>query len=300
MERITTLKGIIEAARQKGPVPAAIVAPYDQATLEAVSAGVEHGLIVPEYFGEGKRIRELLAESGLNPDQAAICEAGDDPVQPAIDSIRSGKNRLLMKGSVSTPRLMKACLDKSRGLNVGKACCHVIVCEIPGREGLLIVSDGGLNVLPGLEQKADIIRNMVGLSQNIGIETPRVAVLSSLEEVSPAIPSTLDAAILTQMARRGQIKGAIVDGPLALDNIVDALAAKKKGIVSEVAGRADAILVPNIETGNVLGKCLGYFAGSVNAGIVLGAAVPIILPSRAGKPEAKWGSLALGVLTTGN
>lgn len=296
MERITTLSDIVAEAKKKGAVSTAVVAPYDESTLDAVSEGVKQGLIRPELFGEKKRVEKALAEFGVDAGDVAICDCEASPVQAAIDSIRSGKNRLLMKGLVSTPQLMKACLDKSSGLNVGKSCCHVIVAQIPGWDRLLALSDCGLIVLPTLEQKADIVRNLIGLMHCLGVDEPRIAVLASMEEVSPSIPATTDAAVLTQMARRGQIKGALVDGPLALDNIASEGAAKKKGIVSDVAGKADAILVPNIETGNALAKSLGYFGGSTNAGIVLGAAVPIILPSRASKPEAKWGSLALGVL----
>lgn len=299
MDRIKSLIGIVSEATKKGPVDTAVIAPYDKATLEAIREGLKHKLIHPSLYGEKERIETLVQESQISLDAVKIydCKA---PIQPAIDSIRSGENRLLMKGAITTPQLMKACLDKTNGINVGKSCCHVIVCQIPGLDRLLAVSDGGLIVLPTVEQKADIARNLIELLHSIGVAEPKIAVLASMEEVSPSIPATTDAAILTQMSRRGQIKGGIVDGPLALDNIISETAAKKKGIVSEVAGNADAIIVPNIETGNALGKSLGYFADSINSGIVLGAAVPIILPSRASKPEAKWGSLALGVLLSSN
>ena len=298
MEKLTSLKGIIEQAKINGPVKTAIVAPYDLATISAVQEGVSEGLIKAELFGDKKRIEQVFADNGIPPFDMTIYDCSEGAVQAAIDSIRENRNRLLMKGSVSTSTLMQACLDKSKGLNIGKICSHIIVCEIPGWDRLLIISDGGLNVLPSVDQKVDIVRNVIQLAHSIGIMEPKVAILASSEEVSFKIPANVDAAILTQMSRRGQIKGAIVDGPLALDNIVVEAAAKKKNIVSDVAGKADAIIVPNIETGNALGKSLGYFAGSINAGIVLGAAVPIILPSRAGKPEAKWGSLALGALVT--
>lgn len=298
MTEIKSLAEIVQEAQKRGPVPTAIIAPYDEATLEAISMGIEHGLIAPELFGDEARINEGLKNSEISSSKVKITGC-NDPIQTAIDSIRGGNNRLLMKGAVTTPGLMKACLNKTGGLNVGKTCCHVIICEIPGRDKLLTISDGGLNVLPTLEQKADIIRNLIALLHSIGIAEPKIALLASSEEVSVSIPATTEAAILTQMNRRGQIKGGLVDGPLALDNIINEAAAQKKGIDSEVAGKADAIVVPNIETGNALGKSLGYFAGSVNAGVIMGTAVPIILPSRAGKQEAKWASLALGVLNAG-
>ncbi len=294
MEEIRNLSDIIAQAKKRPPVPTAVVAPYDTMTLTAVKEGTEEGLILAELFGDSAVIEKAAAAIGLNLKAVKITEAS--PIEGAIESIRSGRNRLLMKGSVTTPALLKACLDKTHGLNTGSCISHAAVCSIPGWERLLIISDGGVNVLPSLEQKADIIRSTAALARALGISLPKIAILSSLEEVKPNIPSTIDAALLTQMNRRGQIKDCVVDGPLALDNIVSKKAAKKKGIVSEVAGTADVIIVPNIEAGNALAKSLTYFSGSVNAAIVLGAKVPIILPSRAGSAEGKWGSLALGIL----
>jgi phosphotransacetylase len=294
MEAFKTIGEIVEQAKLSGPVPAAVAAPYDEVTITAVGDGVSAGLIVPELFGDQNLINPLLEKQGLTGITVSHCT--DSPGQQAIDSIREKKNRLLIKGSIPTPALLKLLLDKTTGLNSGKVCSFSAVCEIPDFGRLLIISDGGLNVLPSLEQKIDILKNAVELARALRIENPKAAILASMEEVMPNIPASMDAAIITQMARRGQIKGVIVDGPLALDNIVSREAAGKKKIDSPVAGQADIIIVPNIETGNALGKSLGYFAGSINAGIVLGAKVPVVLPSRAGTAVMKWAAIALGVL----
>lgn len=293
---MNSLEQINQAAQKKGPVCCAVAAPYDLATMEAIRDGVQTGMIAPVLFGDLGRILPLLEQCGLSQDQVELVGAAGQEVTASVDSVRSGKCLLLMKGSVATPQLLKACLDKERGLNTGRCCCHASVCEIPGFNRLLVVSDGGLNVLPTLEQKIDIVMNVIELCHGIGLAEPKVALLASVEEVSPRNPATIDAAIITQMNRRGQIKGGIVDGPLAIDNIVSEESARKKGIQSEVAGQADAIVVPNIETANTFCKGLTYFAGSVNASIVIGMSVPIILPSRAGKSVGKSASLALGVL----
>ncbi len=295
MTPLTTIGQIVEEARCRGPVPCAVAAPYDEATLSAVKEGVEQGLIRANLFGEGKRLREKLSEVGIGNKTVTVTDCAS-PISAAIAAVRAGDCHLLMKGAVTTPALLKAVLDKQCGLNTGRVCSHLAVCQLPGWDRLLMISDGGLNILPTVEQKADIIRNMAELGHSLGIEEPKIAVLASLEEVRTNIPATVDAAILTQMQRRGQIKGCVVDGPLAIDNIVSAEAAKKKGIVSPVAGQADGIVVPSVECGNVLGKGLSCFLGINNAAVVLGAAAPIVLPSRSGRPESKWASIALGVL----
>lgn len=297
MTAFTTISQIVDEAKRWGPVSTAVVAPYDAATMSAVKEGVEQGLIRAELFGDGERLRKKLLEAGVdNKGEAISITDSHDPIADAVASIREGRSRMLMKGAVTTPALLKAVLDRQTGLNAGRTCSHLAVCQIPGWDRLLMISDGGLNILPTVEQKADIIRNMAEMGHRLGIETPKIAVLASLEEVKTNIPATVDAAILTQMQRRGQIQGCIVDGPLAIDNIVSAEAAGKKGIVSPVAGQADGIVVPSVECGNVLGKGLSCFLGINNAAVVLGAAVPIVLPSRAGRPESKWASIGLGLL----
>ena len=291
-----SLQEIIGRAKQKGPLGMAVVMPHDIATIHAIKEGMDAQLVQPELFGDRAKILPLLEEAGLAENAVIVSQEEKGALPAAIASVREGRNKLLMKGSVPTPELLRAVLDKEKGLGTGKICSHAVVSEIPGFNRLLIVTDGGLNILPDVDQKVDIIRNAVDLAHALGIELPKVALLASVEEVSTKLPATTDAAILTQMARRGAIKGAIVDGPLALDNILSVEAAKKKGIQSEVAGLADIIVTPSVETGNVLGKSLEFFANAVIAGIVLGAKAPIILPSRAGKIESKWASIAVAVL----
>lgn len=298
MEPIKDFKTLAERARQKGPVWIAVVAPYDLETMLAVKEGLLSGLARPHLFGDAKRIEPLIDESGINRDEIRIYDEADVPkmLDAAVESIRTGQNVLLMKGSISTPVILKTVLDKTKGLNIGRLCSHVVVCEIPDFDRMLVISDGGLNVAPTLLEKVDIVKNAIQVAHALNVEIPKVAILAAIEEVNPSIPATTDAASLSKMAERGEIRGAIVDGPLALDNAISMRSAEKKGIKSEVAGRADVIIVPTIEVGNALGKSLSYFAKSSNAGIVVGAKVPIVLPSRSGKTEAKWGSLALGVL----
>ena len=291
-----SLQEIIDRAKQKGPVGMAVVLPHDLITLLAIKEGIDAQLIRPELFGDRALILPLLEEAGLSEKEILLSHDENGALGQAIASVREGRNKLLMKGSIPTPELLRAVLDKEKGLGAGKVCSHAVVCEIPDFGRLLIITDGGLNVLPTVDEKADIIKNAVALAHALEIGLPKVALLASIEEVSTRLPATTDAAILTQMARRGGIKGAVVDGPLAIDNIVSPQAAQKKSIQSEVAGQADIIVVPSVEVGNVLGKSLAYFANSVNASIVLGARAPIILPSRAGKIESKWASIALGSL----
>jgi phosphotransacetylase len=202
-----------------------------------------------------------------------------------------------MKGNIHTDTLMRALLDKERGLRIpGRRVSHVFVAEIPSYPKLLGISDAAINIAPDLNAKAQILQNAVELFHLLGVATPKVAVLSAVETVNPAISSTLDAACLTLMARRGQIGGATVDGPLAFDNAISAAAAKEKGIVSEVAGDADIVLVPDLVSGNILAKNLEYLAGSVAAGIAVGLAAPVVLSSRADPPAARLAGLAIASL----
>lgn len=292
METLRTMQDIIRETKKCGPVKTAVAGPHDELTVKVVLQGLDEGLISPVLFGEGMKIKALLGER-CREVEVIDCE---DYVQEAVSATREDQCQLLMKGSISTPKLLSKCLSKSTGINLGKAICSVVVSDIPGWNRLLAVSDVGLNILPSIEQKIEMARTMIQLLHILGIDEPKIAVLASAEEVGTKNPATVDAAVLTQMNRRGQLSGAVIDGPLALDNIISAEAAKKKHIESEVAGCADGIIVPNIESGNVLAKSLTYFAKATNASVVLGAKVPIVLPSRSGKPETKLGALALGAL----
>ena len=249
MNTLRSIADIISEVQKRGSVRTAVAAPHDVPTMDALLHAVDAGLILPTLFGDGRLICELM--NGRHP-ELEVVDCPEGFVQRAVDAVRDGQCQLLMKGSVPTPALLSACLNKATGINTGSTLCHIVASEIPGWDRLLTISDGGMNILPSIEQKVQIAKNMIRVLHRLGVETPKIALLASVEEVGLKNPATMDAAILTQMNRRGQLKGAIVDGPLALDNILSAEAAKKKHIESAVAGCADGIIVPNIETGNTL------------------------------------------------
>lgn len=286
---------VIKKAVQGAPAVLAVVAPYDENTVSAVVMAKKEGVAEPRLFGNRQCISDALSSVGACGADYDIVEC-EKPVAVAIESIRNGECDFIMKGKVTTPALMSACLSKSAGLNLGKSISAIAVCQIPSYGKLLAVSDPALSIAPTLDQKIDFTQNMIQLLKALEVEIPKIALLSSMEEVSLKIPASMDAAIITQMNRRGQIQGAVIDGPLSFDNIVSEQSAKKKGLDSPVAGSADGIIVPNIECGNALIKSFIYFAGSTNATIAVGAAAPIVLPSRAGALETKLAALAVGAL----
>lgn len=298
MMQIRCFEEMVEQAQKKEGMRIAVAAPYDKNTLLAVKDGLESGLAVPELFGDEARILPLMEEVGISPSQAEVVHMANtaSAIQGAIDSIRQGRSHILMKGSVSTGALLKAALDRSAGLGMGRLASHLMVLDIPGFDRLLISSDGGLNIAPTLMEKADILQNAIDVAHSLGIETPKAALLAAVETINPKMQATTDAACLCKMAQRGSFANAIVEGPLAMDNILSPEAALKKGIHSPVPGNADIIIAPSIETANVFSKTLNYLLHSSNAGIVVGASAPIILPSRASDPKSKYASLALGVL----
>ncbi|NLG48840.1 MAG: bifunctional enoyl-CoA hydratase/phosphate acetyltransferase [Chloroflexi bacterium] len=218
-------------------------------------------------------------------------------IAPTVMSMaRQGEADVVVKGTLDTPTFLRAALDRDTGLRAGRLFTHVAVCEIPGFDRLLLISDGGVVVAPDIYQKIEIVQNSIEVAHRLGIDTPRVAILAASEFVSPKIPSTVDAANLSKMAERGQIRGALVDGPLALDNAISQEAAQVKGINGPVAGRADILIVPDIEAGNMLTKGLTYFAHAEMAGIVVGGTAPMVVASRSDSHKTKLVSLALGVL----
>jgi len=298
MTQIRNFDEMLTKAKEKKDAVIAVAAPHDKNTMHAVKDAIESQLARPILFGETQRILPLMEDCGIDANAVEVIDARDSEaaVWAAIDAIRQGKANILMKGSISTGALLKPALDKARGLNIGRFASHVIVLDIPGFDRLLISSDGGLNIAPTLPEKADIIRNAVDAAHALGIEVPKVACLAAVETVNPKMQATVDAACLAKMSDRGAFHNAIVDGPFAMDNILSEQAAQKKNIHSPVAGHADIIIAPCIEVANVFSKTVNYMMKSSNAGIVMGAAVPIILPSRASDPKSKYASLALGVL----
>lgn len=291
---------LIEATAGGDPVPTAVAHPCSAAAIRAAAEAAEAGLIAPILVGPEARIRAAAAEAGADIAGFRIVPAPHShaAAAQAVALVRSGEARLLMKGSLHTDELMAAVVARDCGLRTERRISHVYLMDVPGHPTPLLITDAAINIAPTLQEKADIIRNAIDLAHVIGIAEPRVAILSAVETVNPAIASTLDAAALCKMADRGQIAGGLLDGPLAFDNAISEAAAKEKGIVSPVAGKAEILVVPNLEAGNMLAKQLTFLGGADAAGIVLGARVPIILTSRADSLRTRLASCAVAVLLT--
>ena len=296
---IGSIEELIAAAKEQGRSRVAVAAAQDEAALEAVMAAREGGLAQPILIGDEASIRALAAKLGL--DLAGVCLVHEpDPAQAAaraISMIRSGDADVLMKGMIDTSVLLKAALDKASGIGSGRLMSHVAVMEVPNHGKLLVVTDAAINIAPDLAAKVDIVANAVKVARALGLKRPKVAILAAIEKVNAEkMPCTADAAILTVMARRGQIRDCAVDGPLALDVAVSAECARVKKLESEVAGDADVLVAPDIEAGNILYKSLVDLGGAKAAGVVMGASVPVVLTSRADSAETKLASLALAAL----
>ncbi|MGO4763027.1 phosphate acetyltransferase [Cupriavidus sp. 2KB_3] len=280
------------------PIPTAVAHPCDYSSLDGALEAARLGLIVPLLIGPEARIRHVAAEHGLSLEGIRIIDVPHSHAAAAraVEAVRAGEAELLMKGSLHSDELMHAVASSTTGLRTGRRLSHVFAMDVPAYHKPLFITDAAVNIFPTLNEKADIVRNAIDLVRVLGIETPKVAILSAVETVTDKIPSTIDAAALCMMSRRGQIEGGILDGPLAFDNAISKAAADTKGIHSEVAGDPDILLVPDLEAGNMLAKQLTFLAGAEAAGIVLGARVPIILTSRADSVRARIGSCAIAVL----
>ncbi len=289
---------LIERAQEGEPPRTAIVHPCTATAVEAVLEAADAGLIRPVLVGPEARIRGAAEVAGKDISSLPLIPAPHShaAAAAAVALVRSGEATLLMKGSLHTDELMSAVVASEGGLRTERRISHAYVMDVPGHPTPLIITDAAINVEPTLEQKADIIRNAIDLAHVIGIERPKVAILAAVETVNPAMRATLDAAALCKMADRGQIVGGVLDGPLAFDNAISEAAAREKGIASPVAGRAEVLVVPNLEAGNMLAKQLTFLSGADAAGVVLGARVPIILTSRADSLRTRLASCAMGSL----
>jgi phosphotransacetylase/acyl dehydratase len=289
---------LIEMTRKLAPIRTAVVHPVDAPSLLGAVEAARAKLIVPVLVGPEHKIRAAAAQAQLDLGAYEIVatEHSDAAAAEAVAMARAGKVEALMKGALHTDELMRAVVDSTHGLRTARRISHVFAIDAPGYPRPLLVTDAAINIYPTLADKHDIVQNAIELAHALGINRPHVAILSAVETVTESIRSTLDAAALCKMADRGQITGGILDGPLAFDNAVSEEAAKTKGIVSPVAGRADIFVVPDLEAGNMLAKQLEYLAEAQVAGIVLGARVPIILTSRADKTLARLGSCAIALL----
>jgi phosphate acetyltransferase len=289
---------LLERAKQVPPATTIVVHPCDESSLRAVIETAATGIIVPILVGPAARITAVAREHQLDIDRFEIVDAShsDAAAAKAVQLIHEGKGELLMKGSLHTDELMRAVTSSGTGLRTARRISHVFIVDVPGHPEPLFITDAAINIFPDLDAKRDIIQNAIDLFVQVGLGTPRVAILSAVETVTSKIPSTIEAAALCKMADRGQIIGGILDGPLAFDNAVDPEAARIKGIKSQVAGRAQILVVPNLEAGNMLAKNLIFLAKADSAGIVLGARVPIILTSRADSVRSRMASCAAAVL----
>lgn len=289
---------LLEMAEGMPALPTAVVCPHDVPSLQGALQAADAGLIEPLLIGDREQIEHAATELGRRLDGIEIVDI-EQPGLAAAHAValaRQGKVRAIMKGALHSDTLLEHVVKRDGGLRGERRISHVFVMDTPGLGHPLFISDAAINIAPDLQCKVDITQNAIDLARACGIATPRVGVLSAVETVNPNIPSTLDAAILSKMAERGQIEGAFVDGPLAMDNAVDVEAARTKGITSLVAGRADILIVPNLESGNMLVKELTFIAHAEAAGLVMGTTVPVMLTSRADSARARLVSCALAVL----
>ena len=289
---------LIAQARSIPPIATAIVWPCEEHALAGPVEAADEKIITPIFVGPAKRIRAVADKAHLDIGRFAIADAAteEEAAAMAVRLVREGKAHSLMKGSLHTDVLMHEVVAKDGGLRTGRRISHVFLVDVPVYPDVLFVTDAAINIFPDLETKRDIVQNAIDLHIGLGLGEPRVAILSAVEVINPKIPGTTDAASLCKMAERGQITGGILDGPLAMDNAINAEAAAIKGIHSAVAGHAQILVVPDLEAGNMLAKNMIFLAQADAAGIVLGAAVPIILTSRADSVRTRMASTAVGAL----
>ena len=289
---------LIALAKQVPPATTVVAHPCDETSLRGVVEAAQAGLIKPILVGPAAKIAAVAREHDLDISRFRVVDVPHSAAAAAraVELIRESEGELLMKGSLHTDELMREVASSKTGLRTARRISHVFVMDVPTHADTLFITDAAINIFPDLDAKRDIVQNAIDLFTQIGLGTPRVAILSAVETVTSKIPSTIEAAALCKMADRGQITGGMLDGPLAFDNAIDPEAARIKGIRSEVAGRAQILVVPDLEAGNMLAKNLTFLAKADAAGIVLGARVPIILTSRADSVRARMASCAVAVL----
>jgi phosphate acetyltransferase len=280
------------------PVVTAVVHPCEHSALAGAVEAAALGLIAPIYVGPAARITEVARRGGIDLRSAEIIDAPHShaAADKSVALVREGRAELLMKGSLHTDELLGAVVARESGLRTGRRISHAFIMDVPTYHKVLMVTDAAISIAPSLEDKVDICQNAIDLANALGLEQPKVAILAAVETVTSKMPATIDAAALCKMAERGQIQGALLEGPLAFDNAISKEAALTKGIDSEVAGDADILLAPDLEAGNILAKILTFLARADAAGLVLGARVPIILTSRADSVRARIASCAAAVL----
>jgi len=298
MPALRHMEDIIAAAKSCAPLRTAVVHPVSATLVASLAAAMQEKLIEPVLIGPAARIRAAADEAGVD---ISDCRLIDTPhshaaAETAMRLARNGEVAAIMKGALATGELMEAAMSRESGIRTDRRMSHVFVLEVKSYPKLLLITDAALNVEPDLAQKKDICQNAIDLAQALGVDTPKVAILAAVEHVDQRFRSTVDAAALCKMADRGQIRGGVLDGPLAFDNAISREAANAKGIVSPVSGEVDVLLVPDIEAGNMVAKQLTYLAEARTAGIVLGGRVPVILTSRSGNAYGRVVSIALAAL----
>ena len=289
---------LLERCKGLPPIPTAVAYPCEETALEgAIDAG-KQGLITPILVGPAGKIGEIAKASKVDISGVEIVDVASSHASAAkaVELVRQGKAELLMKGSLHSDEILGAVIAKETGLRTGRRLSHVFIMDVPTYHKVLIVTDAAINIAPTLEDKVDICQNAIDLCRAFGLERPKVAILAAVETVNSKMPATLDAAALCKMSDRGQIKGGLLDGPLAFDNAISKEAADIKGIKSEVAGDPDILLAPDLESGNMMAKQLSFLANADSAGLVLGAKVPVILTSRADSLRSRIASCAVAVM----
>ena len=289
---------LLERCRGLEPVPTAVVHPCEATALAGALEASAKGLIEPILVGPLNKIEETAERAGLELGTAQFLDVPHShaAAEKAVELVREGRAEILMKGSLHTDELMAAVVARDKGLRTERRISHAFIMDVPTYHKVLVVTDAAINIAPTLEDKVDICQNAIDLVISLGLQKPKVAILAAVETVTTKMPATIDAAALCKMAERGQITGAIVDGPLAFDNAISREAAVTKGIRSEVAGDADILVAPDLEAGNILAKQLSFLANAASAGMVLGARVPVILTSRADSVRTRIASCAVAML----
>jgi phosphotransacetylase len=289
---------LLERCRGYEPVATAVAHPCEQTALAGPLEAAATGLIKPILVGPRARIEETARSAGIDLGKTEIVDSPHSHASAAkaVELVREGHAELLMKGSLHTDELLAAVIARDGGLRTERRISHAFIMDVPTYHKVLVITDAAINIAPTLEEKADICRNAIDLAITLGVERPKVAILAAVETVTSKMPATIDAACLCKMADRGQIVGGILDGPLAFDNAINIEAARIKGIASEVAGDADILLTPDLESGNILAKQLVFLGGADSAGLVLGARVPIILTSRADSVRSRIASCGVAML----
>ncbi len=288
-------EALLERCRNLAPVPTAVAHPCEASALTGAVEAAQKKLIIPILVGPAAKIAETAKAAGLDLGGIEIIDVPHSvgAAEKAVALVREGRAEVLMKGSLHTDELLSAVVSRDKGLRTGRRISHAFLMDVPTYHKVLIVTDAAINIAPTLEDKVDICQNAIDLAISLGVKTPKVAILAAVEVINSKMPATLDAAALCKMADRGQIKGGLIDGPLAFDNAISKEAAKTKGIASEVAGDPDILLAPDLEAGNILAKQLSYLANADSAGLVLGTRVPIILTSRADSVRSRIASCAV-------